>query len=369
VELVTASEKSVEEALLLEEHLELARELGATVARVVGYGVAESIGTFARDKGASLVIAGRSRSVLRRILRGSGAGAFLRSCRGMRVLMAEEGREPPRAARGPAFSPLSARTGLRDIALNAALLGGTIAACLLLRPHLPPLNIGMFFLLFVATSAVLTDRWTGIVFTAAAVLAFDVFFIPPYLSFSVNDLEYLPSFAIMLIVGITLNVLVDVIKRHVRESRERETFMAHLHDFSSTLLTAQTFGDILANATRGVSEFCRCDAVFLLPDHEGALRHVYTGSDVAFDERERAVACWAFDRRQPAGAGTSTLSSDTWHHLPLIVGETCIGVLSVQLHGGTFERGQRRLLQSYLNIICLAMLNARAAPQPDFLPR
>jgi two-component system, OmpR family, sensor histidine kinase KdpD len=153
----------------------------------------------------------------------------------------------------------------------------------------------------------------------------------------------------------------------VEQSKEREAFMGHLYDFSSTLLKAQTFGDVLESALRGINAVFDCDALFLLPDRDGELRHVYAVNEARrCSEREIGVATWAFRNRQPAGLGTDTLSGDAWHHLPLTVGGQSLGVLSIAPHSGTFTKEQRRLLQSYTNIISLALLHSRMVPMPDF---
>ena len=64
------------------------------------------------------------------------------------------------------------------------------------------------------------------IFTAViGVLAFDFFFIPPYLTFRVSDTEYLITFAGMIIVGALVSLLVARAHEHAdaAQIREKET--------------------------------------------------------------------------------------------------------------------------------------------------
>jgi two-component system, OmpR family, sensor histidine kinase KdpD len=369
IELLSATERSVEEKVMLEQHINLARELGATIIRQSGFSVADEIAEAARTKNVSLVIVGgRRRSWWRRLLMMSESDAILLKTRNAQVLTIDD--------ENAALPPLDASTRLRkkknqitpfSLAIGGLGLAAATGACLLVREYLNPLNMAMIYLLFAAISSIIGNLRAGILFSILSVAIFNFFFIPPYNSLSIHNLEYIPSFAIMFLVSITINFLTEIIKRQVEQSKEREAFMGHLYDFSSTLLKAQTFGDVLESALRGINAVFDCDALFLLPDRDGELRHVYAVNEARrCSEREIGVATWAFRNRQPAGLGTDTLSGDAWHHLPLTVGGQSLGVLSIAPHSGTFTKEQRRLLQSYTNIISLALLHSRMVPMPDF---
>lgn len=369
VDVLSASERSVEEKVLLEQHLELARELGATIVRQSGLGMADEISALAQARNVSIIVVGRSRRQgWSRLLRPPLAASLLRRRVPAQVLAVDDGStarsDPPVTGLGAKKSPFS----LRSLALSAAGLMATTIMCLLLRPVLNPLNVAMIYLLFVACSSVILDLRTGLFFAALSVAVFNFFFIPPYLSFNIHDLEYIPSFSIMFLVGASTNFLTEIIKKQVQRSKEREAFMSHLYDFSATLLTAQTFGEVLESAVRGINGVFDCDAIFLLPDAQGELTHLYTPDALTMTEHERGIATWALRNKQPAGLGTDTLSGGTWHHLPLAVAGKSLGVLSIAPHGGDFGKDRQRLLQAHVNIIALALFNSRTAPMPDLPP-
>jgi two-component system sensor histidine kinase KdpD len=90
---------------------------------------------------------------------------------------------------------------------------GATAACtaagLALRPYIDPVNIAMLYLLAVVVVAMRFRRGAAAAAAVLCVLAFDFVFVPPYLSFEVNDAQYLVTFVIMLAVGLLISGLAE----------------------------------------------------------------------------------------------------------------------------------------------------------------
>ena len=82
---------------------------------------------------------------------------------------------------------------------------GAPLACTLvglaLHPRFDLVNIAMVYLLAVVLVAQRYGRGPAILATVLSVAAFDLLFVPPQGTFSVDDLQYLLTFAIMLTVG------------------------------------------------------------------------------------------------------------------------------------------------------------------------
>jgi two-component system sensor histidine kinase KdpD len=91
------------------------------------------------------------------------------------------------------------------------------AACtvagLALRPYIDPVNIAMLYLLPVVVIALRYSRGAAAATALLCVLAFDFLFVPPYLSFAVNDAQYLVTFTIMLAVGVVISGLAERARR------------------------------------------------------------------------------------------------------------------------------------------------------------
>lgn len=107
-------------------------------------------------------------------------------------------------------------------------------------------NLVMTYLLVVVLAAFYFGRGPATVSAVLGVLAFDFFFVPPYLNFAVADSQYLLTFAVMLLVGVVISNLAASVRRqaqaaaearmHVEAERLRNSLLAAIsHDLRTPL--------------------------------------------------------------------------------------------------------------------------------------
>ncbi len=92
----------------------------------------------------------------------------------------------------------------------------------LIKRFLEPTNLVMLYLLIVVITALRWGRGPAIVTSILGVLAFDFFLVPPYLTFAINDLEYLFTFVGLLIVGLIISELMIKTKKHDEKAQQLE---------------------------------------------------------------------------------------------------------------------------------------------------
>ena len=98
----------------------------------------------------------------------------------------------------------------------------TTLLALPLRGWLDLANIVMLFLLAVFLVAVHLGRGPAVLTAFLGVAAFDVFFVHPYLSFGVDDAQYLVTFAVMLAVGLVASQQAAQLVERTEEAKARE---------------------------------------------------------------------------------------------------------------------------------------------------
>ncbi len=98
----------------------------------------------------------------------------------------------------------------------------TTLIALPLRDWLDLANIVMLFLLTVFIIAVRLGRGPAVLAAFFSVAAFDVFFVHPYLSLSVDDAQYLVTFAVMLAVGLIASHQTAQLVARTEEAKARE---------------------------------------------------------------------------------------------------------------------------------------------------
>lgn len=133
--------------------------------------------------------------------------------------------------------------------LALALCALTAVVALPLRGWLDQANTVMLFLLAVFVVAVRLGRGPAVLTAFLGVALFDVFFVPPHLSLTVADAQYLVTFAVMLAVGLITTHLTTQLaeRREESQARERETRM--LYELARDLGAALTVEQAAAIVT------------------------------------------------------------------------------------------------------------------------
>ena len=98
----------------------------------------------------------------------------------------------------------------------------------------------MILLLAAVIAASVTRRGPAIVAAIAAILVFDVWFVPPYNRITVDDSAYILTFAVMLVVALVMGGLTARIREHVIAARERAGHLGALYALSRELSSAES---------------------------------------------------------------------------------------------------------------------------------
>lgn len=195
-------------------------------------------------------------------------------------------------------------------------------------------------------------------------LAFDFFFVVPYLTFAVSDTQYIITFIALFLVGMVISQLTVRAREQADAAQQREAETAELYDLSRDLAAAE-LDTILKVLTKHVEKTFGRDIAILLPEGD---RLVVRAASVDLDlgEDEMAVADWVYRRGEPAGRYTNTLPAAQLRYLPLKTTRGVVGVLGV--HGpGSAERHltsqQRRLMEAFTSQSASAIERVQFAEQ------
>ena len=225
--------------------VKLARELGASTAVLSAQSVAQALVEHARQNNLSRLVlgqGGRGARWPRRTL----AQAVARLAPDIdRIEVGQPQRARPSPASRTAGAELASGNDKQFIrySLATAACAATTVVSHLLMPHFDLANIVMVFLLSVVGVAVWLGRGPSVLAAIVNVAAFDFFFVAPRLSFAVADVQYLLTFAVMLIVGLVTGQLTAGLRFQARvathrEARSRALFEA-ARDLSNMLTTEQ----------------------------------------------------------------------------------------------------------------------------------
>ncbi len=107
----------------------------------------------------------------------------------------------------------------------------------LVKKKLEPTNIVMFYLLVVVFAAIRYGRGPAVVTSIVSVLAFDFFLVPPYLTFSVNHIQYVFTFIAFLVIGIVVSTFASKVREQIIQRQTEKLHTALLNSISHDLKT------------------------------------------------------------------------------------------------------------------------------------
>ncbi len=335
--------------------LQLAEKLGATTATVFGHNVATTAIDYARRHNITRIIIGKTlRPRWQEFIFGSVVDHLIHNSGTIDVYVISG--EEKLQGKPVTMEPLLPATPPQDYVASFILIILITLIGWLIRSFISPTNLAMLYMLGVVVVA-----WRrGIrpaVFTAViGVLAFDFFFIPPYLNFRVSDTEYLITFAGMIIVGSLVSLLVARAREYADAAQLREKETGTLYALSQDLAVAVDTGSIFAAVAKHIREIFSWDSTFLVPEDDRLV--VFPGvPGLVLDADDIAVATWAFQHKAVAGYDTDTLHGSRLRFIPLQSSRDVLGILGVRPAepDGVITHEQDRILSAFATQTALAL--------------
>lgn len=349
--------KNINSLIQLDKNIKLAEELNAKFVSLSGNNIANEIAEFSRKNNVTLIIAGLSyRSRIQELIKGSVLNELVKKAKPINVLIVnDEVRKPTAQQTGE----IKRKTNFKAYLLSLLGVALTSAIGLLFRSSTEPVNIGMLLLLPVIISGILWGTRVTLFASIIAVASFDFFFIPPYLTFRVSDIKYLPSFGTFIFIAVVISFMAKLVRWQIERLRYRESFLSALFSFSNEIIAAENLEEILKKATKHISDVFESSAVILLPGKNGNLELKYQSeNEQFFNETEHAISTWVYKNGKEAGKHTDTLSASKFYFYPLKIKDKSIGVLGLRsLEPSAYLTSEQiRLLESFGSVIALAVV-------------
>ncbi len=353
--------------------LKTAQTLGAETATVVDHNAARAAAEYARQHNLSRVVVGHRSKTRFLNWRKPFIERLTRLAPELDVIQIAQVPTPSRHKHADAANVAQA--------VNWQHYLGSIAVCALTTLLMIPLqqtldlaNGVMLFLLAVVGVALRFGRGPAVLAAFLSVAAFDFFFVPPRLSFSVADIQYLVTFVVMLSVALVIGQLMANLKFQARVANNREARARELYEMSRELSTALAPEQIAEISERSMQRVFNANAVLLLPDLLGHLSLVNLPNAAAFSTNrlvgrsaqrlarplpkvDLSIAQWAYDHEQAAGLSTDTLPAAPILYLPLKAPMRVRGVLALEPQNARWMQipEQQRLLSTFAALIALAL--------------
>ena len=368
-------------------YLRLAEQVGGKTTVLSAANVADELLAFARSQNATRLIMGKpTRTGWQRLLFGSVVDAITAHLRGLDLQLVGD----PERGRfvGGGFADQLARTkaylGIDEskaassklrwpaYAWAIAICGVATAFAWLLFGRFEATNLVMVYLIGVLVVAYRFGRGPAIVASILSVALFDFLFIPPYYSFAVHDTQYLLTFAVMLLVGLSISSLTASIRLQARVAQHRQTRTEALYTMTRELSRASSLDEVVTIAVQHVARVFEAQAVVLIPNAAGTIAYPQApGIYGSYHGADLGVARWVYANRVAAGLGTNTLQGADALYLPLAAAHKLVGVLAVlpSRRERLLIPEQRHLLETFAAQIAAAAERVQLAADAAKLAR
>jgi two-component system sensor histidine kinase KdpD len=336
--------------------LNLASQLGGMVATLPSASVLEGLMSYAREARATQLIVGKSaRSRWFELRHGSVVDRLVRATPDVAVhvlpLPQDDDRRRNRWLRWPDMS--------LDIGYLVTLLvvAGVTIVGFMLSHVLALANVALLYLLPVMVGSTMYGLRQGLFAGLASSIAYNFFFLPPVGSLTVSNPENVVTLVVLLGVAIATSHLASRARTQADLAGSSARQNAAIAGFARQVASVRTTEELAQAICAEIARLFEVRAAFLMPSPHGLrLTAAYPPED-RLGTIEMAAAQWSFDRGQPAGQGSDTLTASDWLFHPMRTATRTLGVIGVAREDGSHpvRPDQLQLLMSLIDQAAIAL--------------
>ncbi|AKU97797.1 Osmosensitive K+ channel histidine kinase KdpD [Labilithrix luteola] len=342
----------------LATNVRLLESLGGEPVTVRGENAAIETVRYARKRNVTKIVVGKpTHSRWRDVVRGSFLDDVVRRSREVDVYVISGEAEEPTVVRGKDERP-PRTVAVAPYAAGVVVVAAATLVSWLMFGQKELADIVMVMLSGIVVVAMRFGYGPSLVATVLTCLAFDFFFIPPYLTFVVSDLRHIATFAVMFVVGVVVSHLTQRIRDQANSARQRERRTASLYAVTREVGLAQSRDALLDAAARHLREVFHANIAVHLPASDGSLAMALADEGTfAPGGQDVGIALWVWTNQKRAGRGTDTLPSAGALVVPLTGSRGRVGVLSLFPSAGARldDADERQLLETFAGIIASAL--------------
>ncbi len=297
------------ERVWLNQALETCRRLGGRIVRYRGNDIGDEIIRYARRSNVNMIMLGKPHGI---DVLFSPVYRVIRNSQGIDIHLYEpkgNGLHIPLQRRIPLFFTV-------EYAISLILIIAVVSVNFLLRDHIGPTNLLIIQLLPVLVSAFFFRRRVAMFTAFVSILLFDFFFVKPYYSIGIDDLQYFIAFVGYVAIALIISSLATRLRHLLPQIWKSEAQVEATSGLSRELVEAKTRQEVLKILSGQMHSFAP-GAFAILTSSSAGLQIEEGDADYPLKDKESNIAQWAYDNCQAAGYGTDNLPVGRGYYIPL----------------------------------------------------
>ena len=343
------------------EHLRLAEKLGAESLVIQGQSVLEALEGLTSEPGSTTLVVGKpTHSRWRDIFSRSLVERLTRRIENVELFVVSGSKEQSSSDAAVARHSNTGTT-YRQLLAASAVVGIATGVGQLLYPWVADADIIMVFLLGVVVVAYRMSKITSLLTALVSVAAYNFFFTQPYHTFTVYEAQYVLTFGVMAVIGLSISGLTARVKSQAEAARRRERSTAALYKFARRLAVQSTPDDLLETAVEHIRDVFQHHVAVYRRDDRGTVQIAHYDGTRPDVDAERPAIEHADEYGEPAGTGTDQLPGVEGFYLPIEGIDQHFGVLGITPADpmGFADPQRRHLLETHVDQIGLFLERLR----------
>lgn len=352
---------------IIESYFRMVKRNGGSAVILYGENAAEEIISFARSKGVSRIIVGKSnRKPFSEFFYGSLAEKIIKKSGAIDVYVVTDDLKENRLEEKILNLRERIRLSLNDYTGGLLVVILCTAVGKIFDKFLLPIDQIMIYLIGAVLVAARFGYGSSILFSFVSVTAFNFFFVEPLYSLSVVNSTYWLTFLVMLITSLIIATQASRLRWQAFVSRKREGDIERFYTLTQELASTRGHKKIGETSAKQIAEVFDAKVAIWLANHSHNLEAL-VNDFIDDSSKEKAVAMWCFDNNQIAGKGTDTMPSSAGLYLPLIVLDKTIGVMGIypKKKDRDFTSDEKSALETFASLISSSLERASIAAEAE----
>jgi two-component system, OmpR family, sensor histidine kinase KdpD len=239
-----------------------------------------------------------------------------------------------------------------------------------LTPFVDLLNIALLYLLPVMMTAVYWGRVPSFFASFVGVMAFDFFIVPPVYGLKPQDIRYLFTFAIYMLVAIVISTMAATLRDELEKTRKSERLTTALYALSRQMAAVTDFQQIWVSLVNTIAEAIEGKIIFMLPDADNN-RLIEVASSPAgatlSSGKELEIAQCLLEQGKNTGSRAEVIRESPTFFLPVMVENRTLAVLAVtpEAEDEYISPEQNQMLEAFTNLAAVGLLRVQLAKEAE----
>lgn len=261
------------------------------------------------------------------------------------------------------------RAGLRPYLFSAIMVALACALGLAIDAWMKPPNISMVFLAAVLYSAIRYGLWPSLFASLLSTLLYNVLFLEPRYSLTVDDPSNVVALVFLLIVAVLTSELTARVKREAANAKAHAGANAALYAFSRKIAGIGRLDDLAWAAAHQLAAMLDAGALILLPvDGKLGIAASYPPED-ALGTADLDAATLAWLEGRPAGLDTNLPGDTRWLFVPMKSARGPVGAIGLRREGeaapAVFSPADRMLIDALADQTAVAIERIELAQEME----